>query len=129
MDDYALNRREMADWLHGVEIENEKIIVLSHAWQVSEPEKELSKEIWDIFKDLGVRFEISGHTHKCRFLDGSSDEEKEHAASYPGITTYIDGGISGKNYIASKITINPDNVHFEAADRNGTVIQDETLPW
>ena len=129
MDDYAVNRREMADWLKNVEIKNEKVVALSHAWQVSEPESELSKEIWDKLNDLGVRFEISGHIHKCRFLDGSTDEEKEYAEAYPSITTYIDGGVSGNNYIASKITIDPENVHFEAADRKGEVIQDETLPW
>ncbi|MBR4728114.1 MAG: metallophosphoesterase [Clostridia bacterium] len=129
MTDYQRSREEMAAWLAGVQITAPHVIALSHAWQVSEPELDLSRAIWNDFLRLGVRFEISGHTHACRFLDGASPEEQEYLDAYPSITTYLDGGHSGKTFVASRLTLSPDGVRFEAADQDGTRVMDQTLPW
>ena len=67
----------MVDWLETISVENDKIICLCHAWQVSEPEENLSLKAWDILNRLGVDFILSGHTHECRFIDGATDREKE----------------------------------------------------
>lgn len=129
MDDYRVHREEMLNWLQSVRIKNDKLIVLTHAWQVSEPEPELSRAAWDAFSALGARFVLSGHMHVCRFLDGSTDEEKAYADAYPDITTYIDGGHSGKTYIASKLTLTPQGARFEAVSNTGETVIDQTLPW
>ncbi len=129
LDDYYVNRVNMIDWLENIEVGNSKVIALSHAWQVSEPEPELSYIAFDAFTKLGVRFEISGHTHECRFLDGANEQEKEYLEKYPGITTYIDGGHSGKTYIASAITLDKDGVLFEAYDNSGNKVTDKKLNW
>ncbi len=129
MDDYRVNRAEMVDWLQTVEVKNDKLIVLTHAWQVSEPEPELSRKAWDSFANLGARFVVSGHMHVCRFLDGSTDQEKEYLEAYPDIVTYVDGGHRGETYIASKLTLTPNGAHFEAVDQTGKTVLDETLPW
>ena len=129
MDDYKLNRQEMLDWLKTAQVKNDKLIVFSHAWQVSEPEPELSRAAWDAFSSLGARFVISGHTHVCKFLTGENEVEQEYLDAYPGITTYIDGGHRGDTYIASKLTLTPQGVRFEAVSNSGETVVDETLPW
>lgn len=129
MDDYRVNREEMIDWLEKADVKTDKLIVLSHAWQVSEPEPALSRKAWDAISKLGARFVVSGHTHFCRFLDGRTDQEIEYLEAYPDISIYIDGGHSGTNYIASKLTLTPDGVHFEAVYQDGDYAVDETVPW
>jgi len=129
MDDYRVNRQEMLDWLKTVQVKNEKLIVFSHAWQVSEPEHAASRAAWDAFSSLGARFVVSGHKHTCEFLDGDSEAEREYLDAYPGITTYLDGGHKGKTYIASKLTLSPQGVHFEAISNAGESVIDQTLPW
>lgn len=129
MDAYRQNREQMVDWLKTVKVKNDKLIVLSHAWQVSEPEPALSRAAWDAFSALGARFVISGHEHVCRFLPGEKEEEQTYAEAYPGITAYLDGGHKGKTYVASKLTLTPQNVRFEAVDNAGNTVVDETLPW
>lgn len=129
MDDYTQNRQEMVDWLKTAKVKNDRLIVLSHAWQVSEPEHDLSRAAWDAFSSLGARFVVSGHMHVCRFLTGENEEEQEYLDAYPGITTYIDGGHRGNTYIASKLTLTPVSVHFEAVSDSGETVVDETLPW
>ena len=129
MDDYRVNREAQVDWLQNAEVKNEKLIVLTHAWQFSEPEPELSRKAWDAFSSLGARFVISGHEHVCTFLTSDREDAKPYLEAYPGITTYIDGGHKGSTYVASKLTLTPDGVHFEAVNHNGESVIDETLPW
>ncbi len=129
LDDYALNRVEMADQLEKAHPSGSYLIALSHAWQVSEPEKELSERIWNCLDNFGVRFVISGHTHENRFLDGQTDWEKEYLEKYPGIVTYIDGGHSGKTYIASSVTLSPEGAYFESYDNSGNKIIDKKIGW
>ena len=129
MDDYRVNREEMVNWLEKAEVKTDKLIVLSHAWQVSEPEPELSRKAWDAFSALGARFVISGHMHVCRFLSEENEQEKAYLDAYPDITTYIDGGHRGDSYIASKLTLTQSGARFEAVNQNGEVVVDETFPW
>ncbi|MBR6313203.1 MAG: metallophosphoesterase [Clostridia bacterium] len=129
MDDYRVNREEMVNWLEKAEVKTDKLIVLSHAWQVSEPEPELSRKAWDAFSALGARFVVSGHMHVCRFLSEENEQEKAYLDAYPDITTYIDGGHRGDSYIASKLTLTQSGARFEAVNQNGEVVVDETFPW
>ena len=129
MDDYRVNRQEMTNWLKTVKVKNDRLIILSHAWQVSQPEPALSRAAWDAFSKLGARFVISGHKHVCRFLDGKDEQEQAYLEAYPGITTYLDGGHSGKTYIASKLTLTPQGARFEAVSNTGETVLDQTLPW
>ena len=130
LDDFKVNREAMLDWLQGVTVKNDKLLVLTHAWQVSEPEPELSKAAWDRFSALGARFVLSGHMHINAFYQGKTDEERAFLAAYPGVTTYIDGGFGrNKIYIASRLTLTPEGAHFEAADSTGKIVTDETLEW
>ena len=129
LDDYYTNRIEMIDRLESAGRNGAKTIALTHAWQVSEPEKDLSLRAWDCFDRYGVSFVISGHMHECRFLDGADDSEKEYLEKYPDITAYIDGGHHGKTYIASAITLSPSGVYFEAYDNSGNKVINEEKPW
>ena len=78
MTDYYTNRLRMTEWFDSFEPHSDKIIVLSHAWQVSEPEEELSARAWDRIKEIGARAVLSGHTHECRFIDGRNEAEEAH---------------------------------------------------
>ena len=129
LDDYYNNRLRMVDWFETYEPDNDKVIVLSHACQVSEPEEDLSVRAWDRMKEIGARAVLSGHTHECRFIDGRDDEEKELLAKYPGIVTYIDGGHSGKTYIASRLVLSGKGFKIEAVDNNGKQIVSENFEW
>ena len=130
MDDYAVSRKQELEWLQAQQKSDKKLIVLTHAWQFSEPEPEVSRAAWEIFEKLGASFVISGHMHVCEFLqDDESEQAAEYVSAYPDITAYIDGGHSGKTYIASKLTLSEQGVHFEAADNFGNTITDKTLEW
>ncbi len=129
LSDYLTNRSKMIDRLESAGKSGSKTIALSHAWQVSEPEKDLSIRAWDCFDKYGVSFVLSGHMHECRFIDGSDDAEKEYLEKYPGITAYLDGGHHGKTYIASAVTLTPSGVKFEAYDNSGSKVLDEEKPW
>ncbi len=129
MDDYRLNRSEMLRWLQTKPQTNDRLIVLSHAWQISEPEPEVSRAAWEVLDRMHARFMISGHTHHCEFLDADNPDAQPYLAAYPDITTYIDGGHAGKTYIASKLTLTEQSVHFEAVDNFGNRVIDEVLDW
>lgn len=129
LDVYAENRAEMVEWLEEIKPENSKVIALSHAWQISEPEPELSERAWNCLKEYGVSFMISGHVHECRFIDSDYEPAKDHIEKFPDITIYLDGGHSGKTYIASSITLTPESVLFESYDNSGNKIIDESKPW
>ncbi len=131
LDDYYTNRCEMVEWLESFEPENDKIITLSHAWQVSEPEEDLYERAWNRLSALGVSTVLGGHTHECRFIDGRDDFEKAHLDKYPGIVIYNDGGHSdsNKNYIASKLTLSEDGYRIEAFDNTGNRVTDKEFNW
>ena len=131
MDSYEYHRAEMLEWLQTKPQITDKLVVLSHAWQVSEPEPEVSRAAWDVLQDMGARFMISGHKHVCEFLEDDRDEEAAptYLKAYPSITTYIDGGHRDNAYVASKLTLSETGVHFEAANNRGETVMDKTLPW
>lgn len=131
MNEYSLYRRQMLSWLGEQQKPEGKLIVLSHDWYISRPEPDVSRAAWDKIDELGARFVISGHTHDCEFLEDSDEENKEeYLKAHPSITTYFDGGHEGNSYyVASKITLTPAGVHFEAADNKGERIMDKNLKW
>ena len=131
MNDYSLYRRGMLSWLDTQPKSDGKLIVLSHDWLISRPEPELSLAAWDKIDELGARFIISGHLHKCEFLEDSDEEgAADYLKAHPSITSYIDGGQGGSNYyIASKLTLTSSGVHFEAVDNKGEQIIDKQLAW
>ena len=129
MDDYSVSRAEELTWLQTLNVNTDRVIALTHAWQVSEPEPEVSAAAWDEFARLGVKFVVSGHTHRCRFLDGATEEEQAMLSAHPDITAYIDGGNRDGVFIASKLTLSPTGVRFEAADQNGNKIVEEERIW
>ena len=129
MDGFAGYRLEELEWIKALKAPEGKTVVLSHAWLFSEPEPEVSRAAWNEFARLGARFVISGHLHQCRFVGEADEQEKEYAAAYPGITAYIDGGHHGNTYIASRLTLSPEGVRFEACDQTGKRVLDETRAW
>ena len=129
MNAFAENRRETLQWLQDIEPTGAHKIALSHAWLVSEPEEVLSRAAWDRLDKLGVRFMLSGHEHVCRFLNEENETEAAYLEAYPDMTAYIDGGISGENYIASKIIISSKGVHFVALDRSGNTVMHAMKYW
>ena len=112
MNDYARQRKAELEWLQNLEVENDRVIVLTHAWQVSEPESEVSAAAWNEFDRLGVRFLLCGHQHECRLL-GETEEEKAMLQAHPGVTAYIDG--YGKNRVVSKLIVRPGDVQILAS--------------
>ena len=129
LDDYTLNRTEMIEWLDELEVENDKVIALSHAWQVSEPESDLSARAWTDLEKLGARFVFSGHEHRCGLAEGKNEEDAALLASHSNITAYIDGGHHDNIYIASKITLSDGGVKIFAVDRNGNEVFNESYGW
>ena len=129
LDNYAETREKMIDWLSEQTVKSEKVVCFTHAWQISEPEKELSTKAWTRLDELGTDFLICGHLHECRFLDKEHEDEKEYIEKFPGIVGYIDGGHNSGEYVASVITLTPDNVKFEAFDNKGNQVINEIKNW
>ena len=127
--DYNTYRADMVKWLSGVELANEKVISLSHSWKISDVEKELSDAGWAELDRLGVRLMISGHTHKCRLIGDGNDREKEIFEKYPNIIGYMDGGKSGENYIASKLTLSADGFALYACNMTGEEMFNMQFAW
>lgn len=129
LDDYRINRTDMIEWFGDYQPVNKKVIVLSHAWQVSEPEEELSHRAYEKMSQIGVRALISGHTHECRFIDGRNEQEKEYLDKYPGIVIFNDGGHKDKKYIASKLSLNNDGFVIQSFDNAGNQVIKEEFKW
>ena len=130
LDQFSAARGEMAAWVGSLSVSDKKTVVLSHAWQVSEPDEELSAKFWDSFARLGVRFVISGHEHTCRFVGENNEEEAAFMERYPKISAYIDGGHSGKNTVVSCLEFKPEgDVLFRAVDQNREFRMFQTLLW
>lgn len=129
MTDYNTYRASMIEWLKGVEVKTDKVIALSHSWQISDVEEELSTAGWNEIDRLGARIMISGHHHKCRFLGDGNDREKEIFTAHPDIIGYLDGGKVGDTYIASKLTLSPVGLNIKAVNVEGEQIFDENFTW
>ena len=130
MTDYNTYRADMIEWLKEVEVKNDKVINLCHAWNISEVEEELCDAGWAELDRLGTRLQISGHAHVCRFLGDAEGKEKEIFSKYPDIIGYIDGGkTSGDNYIASLLTLSSEGFKINAVDMHGEKIFDESFSW
>ena len=119
----------MIEWLKTVETNNNNVVALSHSWQISDVEKELSLSGWAELDRIGARMMLSGHNHKCRFLGDVWENEKEIFGLYPHITGYLDGGKVGDDYIASKLTLSPEGFNIKAVSYTGTGIFDENFKW
>lgn len=128
MTDYNTYRSEMIEWLKKTEIENDKVIALSHAWQISDVEKELSEEGWNEIDRLGAKLMISGHSHDCRLL-GANENEQKMLNAHPGITGYMDGGNQNDKYVASKMTLSAENIYIEAYDNHGEKVFEHSIDW
>lgn len=128
MNDYASYREEMVEWLKNVNINNDKVIVLSHAWEISEVESSLSETAWNEIDRLGARLILSGHSHNCRLL-GSDEAEQERLAKHPNIVGYMDGGNQDGSYVASKMTLSADEIQLEAYDNLGQKVFEHTINW
>lgn len=129
MTDYDTYRADMIEWLKGTDVEKEKVIALSHAWQISEVEPELSQTGWAELHRLGTRLIISGHEHACRILGEKDGYEKEITKKYPDIISYIDGGKINDGYVASLLTLSESGFELKAVDNSGNVILNENFPW
>lgn len=129
MTDYNTSRANMIEWLKGVEVKNEKVITLSHAWQISDVEEDLSLAGWDEIDRIGARLILSGHTHQCRLIGDASDEEQKIFSAHPGIIGYMDGGKQGKTYTASKMTLSSDGFSLVAFNNSGEKVFDEAFEW
>lgn len=129
MNDYNTYRADMIEWLKGIDTKNDKVIALSHSWEISGVEEELSAQGWSELDRLGTRLLLSGHEHLCRFLGENEGKEKELKEKYPDIIGYIDGGKKGESYIASMLTLSEKSFEIKAVDNNGDVIREESFNW
>lgn len=129
MNDYNTYRAEMIEWLENVEVNNDKVIVLSHSYKISDVETELSDAGWNEIDRLGARLIISGHTHACRLIGEGSDREKDLMAAHPGIVGYMDGGKAGKGYVASKMILSKEKIVLEAYSNSGEKVFDHSIEW
>ncbi len=129
LNNYNDYRAKQVEWLKTVETKSEKVIVLSHSWQISDVEPELSETAWNELDRLGAALLISGHSHQCRFVGDDSEYEKEVMQKHPEIKAYMDGGNNGDRYIASKLTISDSEILIEAYTNHGEKVFDETVAW
>ncbi len=123
MNDYNTYRADMIEWLKGVEVKNEKVIAISHAWQITSVEPELSAEGWAQLDRLGARLMLSGHEHRCGLV------ENEQTENYPRITAYIDGGNMKGGYVASLLTVTEEGFELKAVDNLGNEVFGEQFTW
>ena len=128
MTDYNTYRSQMVEWLKGAETTNDKVIALSHSWQISSVEEDLSQTAWNELDRLGTKLMISGHNHQCR-LFGETEKEIEMLSAHPDITGYFDGGKSGDNYVASKMTLTSENIQLEAYNNLGEKVFEHSVTW
>lgn len=128
MTDYNTYRADMIEWLKGVQVKNDKVIALSHSWEISDVEPELSVAGWKEVARLGAKLMISGHNHDCRLV-GTGGSEAEFLSAYPGITVYLDGGNMSGTYVASKMTLSADTIYLEAYRNNGEKLFEHTIQW
>ncbi len=128
LNDYETYRSDMIEWLRTQETDYEKVIVLSHAWQISGVEPELSEAGWNEIDRLGARLLLCGHQHRCRLL-GTSEAEQAVLAAHPGIVGYIDGGKSGEDYIASVMYLSEDTIRLQAFNTAGTEVFTHEINW
>jgi len=129
MNDYNTYRADMIKWLKGIEAKNEKVIALSHCWEISGVEEELSLAGWAELDRLDTRLLLSGHEHVCRFLGTNEGKEKELKEKYPDIIGYIDGGKIEGGYIASLLTLDKNSFEIYAVDTQGNEIIKESFNW
>ena len=130
LNDYSTYRADMIEWLQGVEVENDKVIAISHSWKISIVEPELSQIGWAELDRLGTRLTLSGHQHACRILGENEDYEKEIKEKYPDIIAYLDGGKTNDGgYIASLLTLDEEGFNLRAVDDIGNEILNESFTW
>lgn len=129
MNDYNTYRADMVKWLKGVNVKNKRVITLSHAWQVSTVEPELSSEAWSELDRIGTRLILSGHEHKCRLIGENNENEKAYKDKHPNIIGYIDGGKKDDDYIASLLTLSDKGFELKAVDNNNTEIFNKAFSW
>lgn len=126
---YGTYRADMIEWLKTAEATNDKVIALSHSWEISDVEEDLSAAGWNEIDRMGARLMISGHTHQCRLIGTEEGKEQEFFSAHPGIIGYMDGGKSGKNYTASMLTVSSDGFSLKAVNNLGENIFSESFEW
>ena len=130
LTDYGSYRAEMIEWLKTAETTNDKVIALSHAWEISQVEEELSLAGWNEIDRMGARLMISGHTHSCEILTPERNEKADKIfTEHPDIVGFIDGGKVGESYIASKLTLAADGFTVESVNNQGEEILKESFTW
>ncbi len=130
MNNYGQYRADMIDWMKTVNFENDKVITISHSWQICDVEKELSIAGWDEIDRIGTKLILSGHTHQCRLLGSVGDEtENSMLSAHPDIIGYMDGGKMNGGYVASKMTLSPDGFTLESYNNNGEKVFNEKFEW
>lgn len=131
LTDYGSYRADMIEWLKTAETKNNKVIALSHAWQISQVEDDLSLAGWNEIDRIGARLMISGHSHQCRFLSSDAEgEEGEIFSAHPNIIGYMDGGKNSAGvYIASMLTLSEDGFTIDAVNNFGERIANESFQW
>ncbi len=127
--DYNTYRADMIEWLSDVEFDNDKVIALCHSWRISDVEQELSDKGWQELDRIGARLMISGHEHQCRVLGEGSDREKEIFSKYPHIAGYLDGGKTGEDYIATKMTLSDEGIDLVSIDNHGQTVLEKSFGW
>ena len=88
----------------------------------------MSQTAWNELDRLGTTLVISGHNHHCRLL-GETEAEQAMLDAHPDITGYFDGGNQGDTYIASKLTLSPEEIHIEAYSNTGEKVMDHNVAW
>ena len=79
---------------------------------------------------MGARLMISGHTHRCGFVDKEQEGlNTEIFTAHPHIDAYMDGGKSEKDYVASMLTLTPDGLNIKAVNQKGESIFAEEMTW
>lgn len=130
MNNYGQYRADMMEWMKTVNLENDKVVAISHSWTLCDVEKELSSAGWNELDRIGARLILSGHYHECRLL-GSTNAEDELSmlSAHPDIVGYIDGGKMNGGFVASKMTLSPDGFTLIAYNNNGEKVFDEKFEW
>lgn len=119
MADYEAYRREMTNWLEGLDSSGEKTIALCHSKNIC-IEEELKERSHKKLEALNTSLLVSGHSHSVEFNEDGA---------YP---VFVDGGIDscGRNtYAASMLHIGATGIELETCDNSAKTVLSESVSW
>lgn len=116
MTDYTAHRTQMVEWLEGLTPSEKPTVILSHAPEIC-IENDLRARAFAAIESLNATLMVSGHYHVAEI-------RKEN-----DLDILLDGGHSGKSFVASALTLTRTGIGIEAWNDKGTTVLTHTIDY